>query len=314
MTLTCVRSLRGLAYSNYHIVVVDGGSADNSSDILARELPDVTLLTINENRGYAGGNNVGIRWALANGASYVHIVNPDTTLESCDYLTRLVEHMESNPRVGVIGPKVFLRQNGVRQNTILKFPSLKGCIVGNLADALHIRIRLRSDEPVEVEALNGVCILFRSECLRDIGLFDERLFMYLEEVELQYRSNQRGWISQYLPVNSIVHHQSETGYNMTGNIGFLLKRNTAYFLDKIGKRSEAMGYAILSIGLLLARSITASGIENESRRDYVKFTMALARAYLTIFARRDPDERYGPPYCSWENLRHMLRGQRASVP
>ena len=72
-TLECLASVKQLDYSNYEIVLVDNGSSDGSVDVISKQYPNMTLLQTGENLGYAGGNNVGIRWALEHEADYVLI-------------------------------------------------------------------------------------------------------------------------------------------------------------------------------------------------------------------------------------------------
>src|SRR5215470_5043795 len=76
--LRCVTSLRNLTYPNYLPVVIDNASSDGSVAALRAEYPQLTVIANDENRGYAGGNNIGLRWALERGADYVQIINSDT--------------------------------------------------------------------------------------------------------------------------------------------------------------------------------------------------------------------------------------------
>src|SRR5664279_2479168 len=81
-TIACVESCRKLSYPNFRILIVDNGSTDNSEAILRERLPDIELLQTGANLGFAGGNNVGIRHALAQGADYVWLLNNDTVVDA----------------------------------------------------------------------------------------------------------------------------------------------------------------------------------------------------------------------------------------
>src|SRR4029453_12216805 len=169
----------------------------------------------------------------------------------------------------------------------------------NLTDWARYRINPRAfersgDEIVEAEVLNGVCLLIRAACLREIGLFDENIFMYAEDVELDYRARRRGWRVHYLPVDSVIHLQKHEGYHMTGLVGFLLKRNAVYYLHKIGRRVDAWGYAGLSLLLLGVRAL--SPFKRESFGEYARFCRRLGAAYWQILAGRAVDKAFGPAY------------------
>ncbi len=203
-----------------------------------------------------------------------------------------------NSDVGFAGPRVFLRELGNVQNTVLSEPGLKRNIETWFRFRIDPEFGNRSgDCAVGAEVLNGVCLLIRSQCLHEIGLFDDRLFMYVEDVDMQHRAHAKGWRVQYLPVDSIIHDQKETGYHMTSDVGFLLKRNCVYYLNKIGKRFDAVGYAIFSIGLLLIRAVIPFNRGGETFGDYIKFIKRLIGAYVTILAGGATDKNYGPPYC-----------------
>src|SRR5699024_6413658 len=101
-TNECIRSLEKLDYPNFHIIVVDNASTDDSVNKIQVQYPGVFILRTAENKGYAGGNNEGIRYAMANGADYIWILNNDTVVE-LGALWPLVEKMEKNSKIGICG-------------------------------------------------------------------------------------------------------------------------------------------------------------------------------------------------------------------
>jgi len=297
LTLKCVESMRKVTYPNHKIVIVDNGSTDGTEDAIRAEYDDVVIVQTHGNLGYTGGNNKGMSYALSNCAEYILVINPDTIVVNFDFITAMVAYLSENSDVGIVGPRVFLRELGNIQNTVLFEPGLKR----NIESWFRFRAnsefgRLSKDSIIEAEVLNGVCLLIRSQCLREIGLFDDNIFMYIEDIDMQHRARAKGWRVRYLPVNSIIHDQKEGGYNLTGNVDFLLKRNTVYFLNKIGKRFDSVGFAILSVGLSLIRALIPFNRNGETFGDYIKFTKRLINAYVTILTGREPDKSYGPPY------------------
>ena len=278
----CLTSLASVGYPNLTIVVIDNNSGDGVEQMLANEFPAVVFLQTGENSGYTGGNNFGIRHAINSGADYVLVLNPDTVVVNPNFAAEMVSRLESNPRIGIAGPRVFYRDFGNVQNTVLFAPGLWR----NLANWFAYRLkpesfRLSGDREIEAEVLNGVCLLIRTDCLKQIGLFDENIFMYIEDADLDHRARQHGWQVRYLPIDSVVHRQKTEGYDMTSQVSFLLRRNSVYYLCKVGKRAEAIGYAALSLLLMLARGLVTFRLA-----DHLKFCRKLAASYWQILLNR----------------------------
>src|SRR6185503_4020206 len=102
-TLACLASLAASTYPAQEIVVVDNASTDGSLAAIGSAYPAVHILSLVENRGYAGNNNAGIAWAIEHGSDWVLILNEDTVLAP-DCVAQLVEAGESDPRIGMVGP------------------------------------------------------------------------------------------------------------------------------------------------------------------------------------------------------------------
>ncbi|MBO0722262.1 MAG: glycosyltransferase family 2 protein, partial [Blastocatellia bacterium] len=291
----CIQSLLRLEYPNYRLVIVDNGSADGTEEMLRDQFPGLTLIQTGGNLGYTGGNNRGIEYAIENGADYVLLINPDTVLANPQFLAEMIEHTEAHPETGIAGPRVFLRDHDRVQNTVLFPPGLWR----NSINWIRYRIKpaslaLSRNEPLETKVLNGVCLLIRTSCLRQIGLFDENIFMYIEDADLDYRAQRQGWQVKYLPIDSVIHKQKQDGYHMTGQVSFFLKRNSVYYLHKIGRRTDAWGYAVLSLLLLALRAILT--FKKDGFIEYISFSARLAGAYKQILLNRQYDESFGPPY------------------
>ncbi len=298
-TTECLRSLLRLNYQNYRIVVVDNGSGDGIESAVRSEFPAVTVIQTGANLGYTGGNNAGIEYALGDGADYVLIVNPDTVVVNSKFVDEMVDYLESHPEVGIAGPRVFLREMGNVQNTVLFAPGLWRSVVNWFRFRANPQsLEFSGGEVVEAEVLNGVCLLIRAECLRQTGLFDENIFMYIEDADMDYRARKYGWQVKYLPIDSVIHLQKLEGYHQTGMASFLLKRNSVYFLCKAGKKLDAWGYAIISLLLLVLRGFLTFSFK--SFVEYLKFSRRLALAYHRILAGRKLDSSFGPPLAQWQ--------------
>ena len=106
LTLECLATLRHQDYPHLHLLVVDNASNDGTAEVLRHQAPDVELLEAPENLGYAGGNNLGMRHALANGAELLFLINNDTRLDP-HCVTALVEEIQKPPICGAVGPMVI---------------------------------------------------------------------------------------------------------------------------------------------------------------------------------------------------------------
>jgi len=291
----CLASLEELSYPNRRIVVVDNNSRDETEEMVTACFPEIVMLQTGQNLGYTGGNNFGIRYAMENRADYVLILNPDTVLANPSFVEDLVAYAEANSHVGIVGPRVFLRESGVIQNTVLFAPGLWRNVRNWIAYRINPKsFDLSGNEVVEAEVLNGVCLLLRMDCLKQIGLFDENIFMYIEDADMDYRAFRKGWGVRYLPIDSVIHEQKQEGYDMTGLVSFLLKRNSVYYLCKVGKRAEAWGYAIISLMLLLVRGLAT--FSWDGGMEYLRFCQRLAVAYRPILLNQPLDATFGPPF------------------
>jgi GT2 family glycosyltransferase len=105
-TVQCLESIQRLKYENYEVVVVDNGSGDNSAAYLKKNYPWIVLIENVNNLGYAGGNGVGMRYAVANNADYLWLLNNDTVVHT-DSLRNLVSMTEASPAIGLASPIIF---------------------------------------------------------------------------------------------------------------------------------------------------------------------------------------------------------------
>jgi len=104
-TLACLESLAQLDYPEFGVLVVDNGSTDGSLQAVQERFPEIPIIETGENLGYAGGSNVGLRWALDHGADYALLLNNDTVVAP-DFLRLLVEAVGADPRIGIAGPTI----------------------------------------------------------------------------------------------------------------------------------------------------------------------------------------------------------------
>jgi len=267
LLLSCLKSLRAVDYPDPVTIVVESAADPLEVARLQAQAPGVEWIVCAENVGYTGGNNLGIQRALERGCQYILLLNADTECIAPDFLARLVRFLEMNPRVAVAGPRVYLRRHGQVQNTVLRYPSIYRQVADWFGFRLFPQRYQRSGDSVRVaEMLNGVCVLLRAEAIRQVGAFDPRFFMYVEDADLGWRLRRAGWQLAYVPFDSILHHQKDEGYDLHGEVSLLLRRNSVLFLRKHHRAAEAWLLAAANIGLALVRACAATSIQEFRRR------------------------------------------------
>ena len=200
----CLDSLRRQRYRRGEVIVVDGASRDRSVELVERDFPEVRLLRLPSNLGFAGNVNAGLR--LAQG-ELLALLNNDAEADP-DWLAALVAGMSADQRLGAGASRIL---HAADRATIASAGD-------QLCRSGLARQRGNGqpdgppfDRPAEVFSASGGAAIYRRAMLEDVGLFDELLFMYLEDVDLGLRARLRGWGCRYLPAASVAHRVSATG-------------------------------------------------------------------------------------------------------
>ncbi|NOZ05662.1 MAG: glycosyltransferase family 2 protein [Chloroflexi bacterium] len=200
-TLTCLHSLQRSVYPNYRLLVVDNGSTDGSVETIRRQVPAAEVLVNECNLGFAAGANVGLRYALSQGAGFVFLVNNDTTVhpQALDELVRAAR----SPDVGMAAPVIYY------QSAPTVIWSVGGGWNPLLLEMTGGHGRGPDDgrwtEVVERPVLVGCGLLLRRELLEQVGLFDERFFLYYEDSDLCLRARAAGFRLLLVPSAKMWH-------------------------------------------------------------------------------------------------------------
>jgi GT2 family glycosyltransferase len=205
-TFDCVHSLRALAYPRLEIVVVDNASYDNSEAKLRQAFPHITVLQTGVNLGYAGGNNLGIRWALARGADYIWILNNDTIVNP-GALTALVDKINSDPQYAMCGSLLVYDHERERVQACggARFNWATGTARYIGEGISPSRLPAVATVEAELDYVLGASLLVRQSFIETGGLLDERYFLYFEELDWAARL-QKGQKLGFAP-RSIVYHK-----------------------------------------------------------------------------------------------------------
>jgi N-acetylglucosaminyl-diphospho-decaprenol L-rhamnosyltransferase len=231
----CLRSLAACTLP-LHVIVVDNASADGSAAMVRAEFPGVCLVALAENVGFAAGTNVGLRHVLENQErgtknqfctdsvlgsqfsvlDYILLLNPDTVVQP-GVIERMAGFLHAHPRVGLVGPRL-LNPDGSVQPAAFRFPTLLMTALDLFPPGEVLPGRLYNswwhgrypqegagEEPFPIDHPLGACMLARREVIEQVGMLDERFFMYAEEVDWCYRIRQAGWAIWQVPSARVAH-------------------------------------------------------------------------------------------------------------
>jgi GT2 family glycosyltransferase len=232
---SCLKSLfefGKLGRATIEVFVSDNGSSDDSVEMVRKRFPSVRIIENNANLGFAAANN---RALVKCSGRYIFLLNPDTILIE-DSISKMVWFMDGSPQVGICGPRLL---NGDRslQFSARNFPS----VINQLAESFAVQKIFRNSRklgelimepsfyfdtgksaggsglapvaPRHVDWVTGATLMIRRETFNDIGLLDERFFMYSEEKDWCYRARLKDWPVVFYPGTEIVHLHGDSSTN-----------------------------------------------------------------------------------------------------
>ncbi len=234
ITIDCLHSIRSQLHSvPYEVIVVDNASTDQSADLIQETFPEVKLLRQSENRGFGAGNNIGARNASG---KYLFFLNTDTIL-TCDLLPHLIEVMEKDSSIGIVGPRL-LNSDGSLQLSTARSISFWGEYqdLKQKLDYRNLEQRSRIYEQFEtmqeVDIVIGAALFMRKKLFESLGGFDETFFMYFEESDLCQRAKLKGWKNIYVPSISLIHLGGYSVNKVADQLRLEYRRSQLYYYQK----------------------------------------------------------------------------------
>lgn len=226
------------------LIVVDNARSARSRLTAAGTLGQVRLLESAHNGGYGPGMNLGIDAALGAGAEVIILLNDDVVVAD-GWVEPLIEELRKDETVGAVQP--LLTQFG--SDTV----NSAGVVIDD-AGAGSDRLRGMAlsevdDRVVEIEAFTGGAVAVRREFFADVGMFDERFFLYYEDVEFARRGRRSssGWAYHLVPTSRVAHHGSATTTSLGGEMRRLQERNRLWSSAMNGSATEIARGLWLSI-------------------------------------------------------------------
>ena len=202
--LDCLHSLDKVTYSNVNIVLIDNGSTDGSVNLIKKEFPNIEIIQLKENLGYAGGNNYGFKNVKIQ-SEYSIFINNDT-LVSTNFINPLIEPLKNDTSIIQTAPKIFYADD----------PNLLW-FAGGYINLFFGWIRHRGIRKIDkgqynnstlIDYATGCCICMRTKDFKLFKMFDESFSMYGEDVDLSIRVRKAGGKIMYIPESNIWHKVS----------------------------------------------------------------------------------------------------------
>ncbi len=216
--------------------VVDNASTDGTVEMLRREFPAVRVIDNSQNAGFTRANNQAL--AVAQGR-YLFLLNPDTELRP-GALAALMDYMQAHPRAGIVGPQLYYG-DGSAQSSRRRFPTLATAFVESTrlqqwfpSNRVLTRYYMLDtcDATQEVDWINGSAMFVRRAVYDTLGGFDERFFMYSEELDWCYRAKNAGWQVVYLPAAQVTHYEGKSSEQVTARRDIYFHSSKIRFFQK----------------------------------------------------------------------------------
>ena len=232
-TLDCLESLYRMKYPNFEVVMVDNGSNDGTALAVMEAYPHAHVIENRRNLMFSGGNNVGIRAALAEGADYVLLLNNDTVVAP-DMLSKMVDAMRAHPEAGMAGPKIYYYPPKDGGTELIWYAG--GIVKLWQGLTAHRGIRERDTgqykEVEYTEYITGCALLATRECLEKVGLLDPLYYIYAEDADLTMRARLAGYKLLFVPDAKMWHKvSSSTGGEFSSfKIKNKIRSNLRFFI------------------------------------------------------------------------------------
>lgn len=226
LVLKCVDSVLKSSYKNLQVIVVDNNSGDNIEQSIPHN-SKIIFIQSGGNLGFTGGNNLGIKKALETRADYIFVLNPDTTIKN-NTISELLKKTEKY-NAGIASPKIYFSNSKIIWYAGGKFDSAN--VLGS-----HIGVDQKDvgqfDQDNETDFATGAAMFIKREVFEQIGLFDERYFMYYEDSDFCFRAKKAGFKIMYI-YSSLVYHLNAQSTGLGSSLqDFYITRNRMLFASK----------------------------------------------------------------------------------
>jgi len=248
-TLDCLKSVEKLQITNYklQIIIVDNASTDDSIKKIKKGIKSTTstkgiiskIIGNRTNLGFAAGNNVGVKYALDQGADYIMVLNNDTVVDK-NLLIEFLKALKKYPKAGILSPKIYFAP-GFEFHKDRYIKDNLGKVLwyaGGQIDWDNVYGKNRGvdevdkgqyDKVEEIDFATGTCMFMSRKALENIGLFDKKYFMYYEDMDLSMRIKKADFKVLYIPSAIVWHKVAQSSGIGSGLNDYFTTRNRLLF-------------------------------------------------------------------------------------
>ncbi len=281
----CLDALRKTTFTGFAVLVIDNGGKDSDLAGLESRHPDVVVLRLPANAGYAGGCNAGLRQVSS---PYVVFLNDDTVVEP-DWLARLVEAAEGDPAVGALQPKILSLPERRKGRRVFDYAGAAGGLIDRLGYPYCLGRSFAGreedsgqyDQPRDLFWASGVALFTRREVVERLGGFEEGFFMHMEEIDLCWRMLLAGYKVRSMP-QSVVWHEGGASLQEGSPLKIYYNHRNA-LLMLLRNRSAAPLALLLAPRLML--EVAAMLFYLAGGKDGIARAAQVARAFIDVLRR-----------------------------
>lgn len=247
---------------DYEVIVVDNNSPNSDWKVLIDEFDKVNFIELKENLGFSKANNIGVNSAKG---EYVYILNPDTEIVG-DYFREILDFADKQEKFGALGLRMHDAEGRFLPESKRSVPALVNSFEKlftklNNDSKTYYRNDVAETEIAEVEVMTGANLLMKKSVYQEVGGFDERYFMYGEDIDLCYTIFLKGYKNYYYGKYSILHYKGES----TVKDRVYLDRFFGamdIFIKKYYKKQKPLQYFLMKIGLKLKHFLEEIKLKN----------------------------------------------------
>lgn len=224
-----------------HVLVVDNASSDGSEEYIREYFGEkVEIIQTHKNLGYAGGNNIGIRHAVKNGARYICIMNNDIIVKE-GFLDDCIDVLKADKRAAFVAPGIANYYTNQSDNTGASISILKG--KANFINKNCERNKVPQSKLI-CDMVEGSCFVFNVNILKKIGFIPEAYFMYYEETEWCYIAKKNGYHCVSLPFRWVYHKKRAAVKKEDGFYEYMMERNRIVFVKRNATKKEKVRFIL----------------------------------------------------------------------
>lgn len=247
---------------DYEVIVVDNNSPNPEWKVLIDEFDKVNFIELKENLGFSKANNIGVKSAKG---EYIYILNPDTEIEG-NYFKEILDFGDGQKKFGALGLRMHDAKGNFLPESKRSVPALINSFEKlftklNNDSKTYYRNDIAETEIAEVEVMTGANLLMKKSVYEEVGGFDERYFMYGEDIDLCYTILRKGYRNFYYGKYSLLHYKGES----TVKDEVYLERFFGamdIFISKYYKRQKPFQYLLMKVGLRLKHFAEGRKIKN----------------------------------------------------